>query len=575
MIRTWLYRILRGTLAGLLVGGVLGGVETAIALRGPITEMVNALQRLQLWGLNALLCGGIGAGLGLLLSAAIGSTSGQGSEIQALAVETHRDPRHPWLPWVLGGVLGGVLLAQTLPWVLSGRSGSPGRSALAVGLVLVAAAAFSVFLRLWLRRVDYTGRGGGVALLGLPVLLVASMSLTVSAPMSGGKGGATRAREGVPNVLLITVDGLRADHVGAGARVRTDSLGWMARKGVLFSQATTPSTADGPAVAALLTGRHPLASGFLADGQTLPERVPASGKELKTLAQEFDEEGYATGAFVSSAALDARATGLDRGFAVYDDGIGTEWRGLRRLAVPALFDLIRAGDSKPASGTDVLRPSAMTLLRFEYWLAYHYRQNFFAWVHVADPRMPFLYAEQATVDLIDPLPGDAGRAHAGRVVQLDEILGELFKALEEDGLLEWTLIVVAGTRGYVPGGRPTVDESWLQVPVLMYGPGLEGGAVIADQVRLEDLAPTILSSAGFRRARMGDGQSLVPLLEGAGREPVLHRAAHPGVEVRAGRRWTPVLVRPGRRPARAGEHQRAQGRPGRRGRGRAVRDARS
>ena len=520
MIRTWLYRILRGTLTGLLVGAVLGGVETAIALRGPITEMVNALQRVQLWGLNALLCGAIGAALGLVLSAAIGSAAGQTAEVQALAAETRRDPLHPWLPWVLGGVLGGVLLLQALPWVLSGRSGSPGRSALAIALVLVAAAAFSVFLRLWLKRVDYTGRGAGVAILGLPVLLVASMSLTVSAPMAGGKGAATRAREGVPNVLLITVDGLRADHVGPEARVRADSLGWMARKGVLFSQATTPSTADGPALAALLTGRHPLASGFLADGQSLPLRVPSSGKELKTLGQEFAEEGYATGAFVSSAALDARDTGLDRGFAVYDDGVGTEWRGLRRLAIPGLLALIRAGDGDPDVGTGVLRPSAMTLLRFEYWLAYHYRENFFAWVHLADPRMPFLYARQETVDLLDPLPGDAGRAHAGRVVQLDEILGELFKALEADGLLDWTLIVVAGSRGYVPGGRPTVDEPWLHVPVLMYGPGLEGGAVVEDQVRLEDLAATILSSAGFRRARMGDGQSLVPLLEGREREPV-------------------------------------------------------
>ena len=520
MIRTWLFRILRGTLAGFLVGGVLGGVETAIALRGPITEMVNALQRLQLWGIDVLLCGAIGAAIGLLLSAALGSTLGFDSATQALAVETRRDPRHPWLPWVLGGSATGVLLVQTLPWVLSGRAGSGGRSAIALCLVVVAGAAFAIFLRLWLKRVDHSGRGGGVAVLGLPVILVATMSLTVSAPMAGGKGAATRAQQGTPNVLLITIDGLRADHVGPEGRVRADALDWLGRKGVRFTEMATPSTADGPALAALLSGRHPLASGFLADGQSLPARVPSSGKPLKTLAQEFAEEGYATGAFVSSAALDGRETELKRGFQVYDDGIGTDRRGLRRLAVPQLLAQIRGGEGKSASGPDVLRPSALTLLRFEYWLAYHYRQNFFAWVHVADPRMPFLYADHETADLRDPLPGDAGRAHSGRVVQLDEILGELFEALEADGLLEWTLIVVAGTRGYVPGGRPTVDESWVHVPVLLYGPGLEGGAEITAQARLQDMAPTILSAAGFRRARMGDGVSLVPLLEGREVAPV-------------------------------------------------------
>ncbi len=520
MLRTWLFRILRGAAAGLLVGGVLGGAETAIALRGPITEMVNALQRLQLWGLNALVCGAIGAALGLVLSAAIGSVAGNDSATRSLAAETRRDPRHPWLPWVLGPVLTGVLLVQTLPWLLSGRPGSSGRAAIAVCLLVVAGAAFAVFLRLWLKRVDHTGRGGGVAVLGLPVLLVATMSLSVSASMAGGKGGATRAREGTPNVLLITVDGLRADHVGPQARVRAESLGWLAKKGVRFEQATTASTADGPSVAALLTGRHPLASGFLADGQGLPARVPATGKELKTLAQEFGEEGYATGAFVSSAALDGRETDLSRGFGVYDDGVGSHRPGYDRLAVPTLLALIRSEDSRPIPGTDVLRPSALTLMRFEYWLAYHYRENFFAWVHLADPRVPFLDAPQDTSDLLDPLPGDAGRAHGARVVLLDEILGELFRALEEDGLLDWTLIVVAGSRGYVPGGRPTVDDAWLRVPVVLYGPGLDGGGEVDAPVRLHDLAPTILSAAGFRRARMGDGESLIPLLEGRTVEPV-------------------------------------------------------
>lgn len=510
MTRTWLFRILRGTAAGLLLGAVVGGLEVAIALRTSITEVVNAMERLQLWGINAASMGLVGAAAGLILSAAIGAVAGQNDEVATLAFETERDPRYPWLPWVLGGVFGVTLLIEVLP---RGESlGSAGRTAMLYSLVGIGAAALAIGLRLWLKKVDESGKGAGLALLGLPTLLVLSSSFAVSADQAGGKGEPTAAREGVPNVLVISVDGLRVDHLGE--RVRTPTLRHLAKKGVVFNQAVTMSTADGPSAAALMTGRHPLTTGFLADGQSLPERVPGTGRALETLAEEFAQEGYVTGAFVSSAAMDGGATGLDRGFGVYDDGVGTHRPGIKPLALPTLRRWGATSGGRTPDGYKVLRPSAETLLRFEYWLAWHYRENLFSWVHLADPRMPFLGAEVGPVDLIDPLPGDAGRAHSSRVVQLDMILGELFEALEEDKLLERTLVVVVGTRGYVPDGVPTIDEPWVHVPLIMYGAGLEGGVQIDRQVRLIDLPATILSAAGFRRARMGDGTSLVPMLEG-------------------------------------------------------------
>lgn len=517
MTRIWMVRLLRGTLAGLLVGAVVGGFETGIALRGPITEVVNALQRLQLWALNSLMLAAVSGGVALVLAGAIGSFAGHTHEARTLAVETGRDPRHPWLPWVLGGALFAALMIEVLPRAES--LGGGGRALMLYALAAIASAAFAVALRLWLKRVDTTGQGAGLALLGLPTLLVISMSLSVSASQAGGKGEVVATHEGVPNVLLITVDGLRADHA-FGGRVRTPTLRWLARKGVSFTQATTSSTADAPSVASLLTGKHPLASGVLADGQRLPARDPATGREMPTLAEKFAEEGYATGAFVSSSALDGRTSGLSRGFEVYDDGIGTRRRGWRRLAAPTLLRWWRSSGGRTPEGTTVLRPSAESLMRFEYWLAWHYRENLFGWVHIADPRMPHLYAEiDPSNDLIDPLPGDAGRSHGSRVVQLDTILGELFKALEEDKLLSRTLVVIVGTRGYVAEGRPNVDEAWTHVPVLMYGPGLEGGLAFDQQIRLEDLPATILSAAGFRRGSMGDGRSLVPMMEGRDVDP--------------------------------------------------------
>ncbi|MCP4869928.1 MAG: sulfatase-like hydrolase/transferase [Proteobacteria bacterium] len=510
MTRTWLFRILRGTAAGLLLGAIVGGFEVAIALRSSITEVVNAMERLQLWAINASQLGLVGACAGLVLSALIGAFAGQNDEVATLAFETERDPRYPWLPWVLGGVFGVALLIQVVP--RAEAMGGGGRTAMLYALVAIGAGICALGLRLWLKRVDETGKGTGLALLGLPTLLVLSSSFAVSADQAGGKGEPIAEREGVPNVLVISVDGLRVDHIGE--RVRTPTLRHLSKKGVVFSQAVTMSTADGPSAAALMTGRHPLATGFIADGQSLPDRVPGSGKVLETLAGEFAEEGYVTGAFVSSAALDGGATGLDRGFGVYDDGVGVHRPGIKPLALPTLRRWASTSGGRTPNGYQVLRPSAETLLRFEYWLAWHYRENLFSWVHLADPRMPFLGADVGAVDLLDPLPGDSGRAHSSRVVQLDAILGELFEALEEDKLLERTLVVIVGTRGYVPDGMPTIDEPWVHVPLIMYGAGLEGGVVVDRQVRLIDLPATILSAAGFRRARMGDGTSLVPMLEG-------------------------------------------------------------
>jgi arylsulfatase A-like enzyme len=517
MKRTWLLRILRGTAAAFLVGAVVGGLEVGIVLRASVTEMVHALGRLHLWAVNAGLVGALAGAVGLALSAALGAVAGQDPDTRSLALATDRDPRYPWLPWVLGGALAASLGIVFLPASFRLPPERSAASVMLLALAGIAGAVFAIGLRFFLRRVDRTGKGGAVALLGLPTLLIVSMSFAVGASMAGGDGKASRAREGLPNLLLISVDGLRADHAGPGARVRTGSLNWMAREGVRFLQATTPSTSESPPLGALLTGYHPLSSRFAADGGRLPERVPGLGKPLKTLAEVFAEEGFRTGAFVSSVGLDGRATGLSRGFEVYDDGIGFVPPGAGRLAVPTVLRWLTTSSATPPPPEELLRPAAATLVRFERWLAWHYRENFFAWVHLSDPRMPNLLADGQDDALLDPIPGEAGRAYGARVAQLDEVLGELFKALESDGLFERTVVAVVGTRGYLPGGgRPTVGEAWSQVPVFVVGPGIEGGVALPHQVRLEDLAPTLLSAAGLRRPRMGQGVSLVSTMAGEG-----------------------------------------------------------
>jgi hypothetical protein len=491
-----------------LLGACLGGLEVVVALRTSVTSMLDGMDRLMLWGWGALICGLVAGGIGLAASAGLGATLGQDAATRELASDTERDPRHPWLPWVLGLVLWIVLTLQVVPGVGAGRS-----SSLLLPLVLIGAAASSILLRFWIKKVDTTGKGMALTVLGLPIVLVMTMSLAVSSPMAGGKGNMIRTKSSTMNLLLITVDGLRFDHAGPGARIRTPAINWLAKEGVQFTQAVSPSSAEAPPVAALMTGRHPLSLDMLVDGQPLPGRIPGTNTSVPTLATKLRSEGYATGAFVSSAALDGQASGLGRGFSVYDDAMDEPLRGAANLALPTLLRWSASWGNTPGAVT-VLRPAAMTLQRFDTWLAYHYAGSFFGWVHLDDPRVPFLAGSDDPQALVDPFPGEAGRASGARVALLDEMLTSLFRSLEADGLLKSTLIAVVGTRGMVPGARPSVDEGWVHVPVFLFGKGLEGPLVIEDQIRLQDLAPTLLSMVGFRHGRLGDGKTLVPLLSG-------------------------------------------------------------
>lgn len=521
MTRIWLFRILKGAGAAFLLGAVLGGIEVALVLRGSVTGIVNALDRLLLWLGNAAGAGFLAALVGTALAAGIGSVAGMSSEDRSLAIQTDRDPTGPWLPQVLGGAWFVTLSLLVLPTVLrtGAQPGGAARSGVIVLLVVVTSVALALGLRLMLRRLDLTGRGQGVALLGLPALLLLTMSFAVSAPMKGGRGTSTKVRDGVPNLLLITVDGLRADHVGAGSRVRTPTLQWMGRKGVIFEQATTPSTSEGPPLGAVLTGRHPLVTGFVADGQRLPDVLPGSGADLPTLAEKLASEGYSTGAFVASAALDGRDTGLARGFQVYDDGVGPGRRGSDRLALTTLVRWLSRGGKGPTPD-EVLRSASETVSRLGEWMSWHHGENQFAWLHLAEPRNRWMVHEPDPADLVDPIPGEQGRAYGARVVGLDEVIGDLLQGLENDGLLDDWLIAVVGTRGRVPGGQPTVGEPWSHVPFLLFGPNIPEGVRVESQVRLEDVPATALTAMGFVKRRFGDGYSLMALANGTDLGPL-------------------------------------------------------
>src|SRR5438128_5048817 len=117
-----------------------------------------------------------------------------------------------------------------------------------------------------------------------------------------------------PNVLLVTIDTLRADHVGCygDASAVTPTLDALAARGVRFATAVAHVPLTGPSHACLLTGLTPLGHGFRDNGGFA---LPAS---VKTAAEDFRAAGYGTAAFVSGFPLDRRF-GFDRGFETYDD----------------------------------------------------------------------------------------------------------------------------------------------------------------------------------------------------------------------------------------------------------------
>ncbi len=294
-----------------------------------------------------------------------------------------------------------------------------------------------------------------------------------------------------PNVLLVTIDTLRADRVGCygHASASTPVLDALAARGVRFETAVVHVPLTGPSHASILTGLGPLGHGFRENaGFVLPAQV-------KSGAEDFRQAGYRTAAFVSAFPLDRRF-GFDRGFDVYDDHLpkGTDSRRtpyVERFA-DATTDAVLRWLEAPAEGAP--RP-------------------FFLWVHYYDPHAPY-----------EP-PGDLAvrfrtAPYDGEVAFADRQLGRLLHALDERGLIGQTLVLAMSDHGEGLGdhGEGThglfVYDSTLKVPFIVAGPGVGAGRVAPTVARGIDVLPTLLDYAGLPLRPDLEGRSLRPAIEG-------------------------------------------------------------
>ena len=285
------------------------------------------------------------------------------------------------------------------------------------------------------------------------------------------------ARKAKPNIILITIDTVRADHVGCyGATgIQTPTLDSLAQDGIVFERAISQVPLTWPSHAAILTGTYPFQNGVQDfTGQPLDPK-------FRTVAEAFKQSGYATGAVVSGFVLD-RGWGLARGFDFYDDAFSAETFQQKDIG---LVDR-KAGESV----THALD-----------WLKKTPRRPFFLWLHLYDPHSPYDPPEPYRTQY---------RSHPydGEIAYADHELGRLMLWLKRSQLYDRSLIVLLSDHGESLGEHGEKEHGFfvynatVRVPMIVKPPtgsGFRPGRVVRP-VETIDIAPTLLQSAGINDA---------------------------------------------------------------------------
>ncbi len=289
------------------------------------------------------------------------------------------------------------------------------------------------------------------------------------------------------NVLLITLDTLRADHVGAyGSKSgTTPNIDALAARGVRFDRAGSAVPLTLPSHATILSGLLPLHHGLRNNGLgTFPEDRP-------TLATLLEARGYRTGAFTGAFVLDHRF-GLNRGFAVYDDEIPRD---------PTLGDHLEAE-----------RRADHVVDRALAWLGANDGRPFFGWVHLYDPHAPYAAPEPFRSKY-------ASSPYDGEIAFVDQQVQRLLAQVGDD-----TIVVIAGDHGEALGEHGELThglllyEPTLRVPLIVAAPGLMKPGVVKTPVSLADIMPTLAGLMQLADAPKVDGRDLSEFLR-KGDEP--------------------------------------------------------
>jgi arylsulfatase A-like enzyme len=322
--------------------------------------------------------------------------------------------------------------------------------------------------------------------------------ISLAAAAAAGVGGMvahTRAPRR-PNVVVVLIDTLRADHLPTYGYPRATApfVDSLAHDGVVFESAWSTSSWTAPATASLFTSLYPQEHGVVhgldregADGRRLVNRIP---EDVQTLAEMFKAAGYRT-LGVSDNAHVSRETGFDQGFDVFESGTGATAERLHKW--------VRDHREEMAS-----------------------HQPYFLYVHYVEPHEPYLprepwHSEFARDGHAHPTHARFVNAYDSEIRSLDDGLARLYRAC---GWADDTVVIVTSDHGeefgdHGGGGHAhSLYSEVLRVPLVVHGvPGAIARRV-DEPVSLVDVLPTLRELAGGAFDPRAEGVSLLPILRG-------------------------------------------------------------
>ena len=313
------------------------------------------------------------------------------------------------------------------------------------------------------------------------------------------------------NLIFISVDTLRADHLGIYGYSRNTSprLDQLLRAGTLFLDASANVPLTNPSFCSMLSSRYAHQTGATRNG------IPMiAGNE--TLAQLLKAQGYHTAAILSNWPLKANLSGLQPGFDLYDD----EFFEKRWL----FFN-----SERDAQGVTE---------RALAWLQGRPAEPFFLWVHYSDPHAPYMNHDGFSFRSRNRLSPDQRNLddYDSEVAYTDHWIGQLFETLEALGLPSRSLIVFVADHGeslgehsYTGHGRNLYQPS-LHVPFGLIGPGIPPDQRLDFPVELLDLAPTLLACLNLPAGEKMLGFNLLPAVQGQAQPPerLIYFETYPG-----------------------------------------------
>jgi len=311
------------------------------------------------------------------------------------------------------------------------------------------------------------------------------------------------------NVLLITIDTLRADRLSCYSRkyLETPNIDSLAEKGILFTKTFAHTSTTLPSHTNILLGTLPIYHG-VHDNSTFIVK-----EKFLTLAEHLRNSGYSTGAFVGAYPLDSRF-GLTQGFNIYDDDYGNQHS--QKLSY------VERNAGKVVD-------SALNWLKSQ-------KEPWFLWIHCFDPHYPYEPPEPFKSQY-------SGNPYNGEVAYVDFVMGKLFGYMRENDFFDKTLIIFSGDHGESLGqhGEQThgyfAYNSSIWVPMIVSIPDIKPRTV-HQQVGHIDIFPTVCDVLAIEKPSFLQGVSLLPAMRGKKlpKRPIYFESMYPYYS----RGWAPL-----------------------------------